>query len=569
MADDAQEGAARSRWAALAFWLCLALCAGLLLAAVPTRFSVYDVKDDAFMFARYARNLLTHGAVAWNPGGEPTYGLTSLLFLLVVLPIRAACPGSPALVVSAASNLCGLAFVGLFIALLLRQALEPVGRRVVVAFFVFSLAVPALHVSAHFASGMDTTFALAWLTAYLLLVKEHERRDTTRSAAAVGVWGGLTYVARPDLMLFTLAVPAWWVVFGSAGRSRRRAGGILCLTVAVLGLELAAAAWYFGSALPLPFYAKGVHHYAASMRGRYSAVPTEKLLRFFISYQPLVLAILAALLVRFRAFVRRLTAADAALAVAAATFVAYYATMVLQVMPFNQRFYYPVLPVLAWLGSQAVLALAGRPGGPTRRWAGGHAAALAALGLVVVAGFLVPSGLWLRERWAAGQADAHVGRFGLQHGYRAQWDTYWYRLDAFSALPDDLVIATTEIGLPGAMNPRKTIVDLACLNETDFALHGFSADGLFAKYQPDLFYLHPDYAEMNREILTHPQFRRAYEWFPGREVLGTYLGVAICRESEHYAAMRAIVAARAGVDTPAHGGYHPPVVFLPHAGKRR
>jgi len=33
--------------------------------------------------------IIYEGKIAFNPGGDPTYGLTSLAYLLVVLPMRA------------------------------------------------------------------------------------------------------------------------------------------------------------------------------------------------------------------------------------------------------------------------------------------------------------------------------------------------------------------------------------------------------------------------------------------------------------------------------------------------
>ena len=42
--------------------------------------------DDSWMFYRYALHVREGLGVAWNPDGIPTYGLTSLLWLFVVLP---------------------------------------------------------------------------------------------------------------------------------------------------------------------------------------------------------------------------------------------------------------------------------------------------------------------------------------------------------------------------------------------------------------------------------------------------------------------------------------------------
>src|SRR4029453_7354546 len=70
-------------------WLPLLTCLGVLLFGIARLFVGPDpflyVWDDSYMFVRYADNLRAFHTVAWNPGGAPTYGLTSPLFLSVVL----------------------------------------------------------------------------------------------------------------------------------------------------------------------------------------------------------------------------------------------------------------------------------------------------------------------------------------------------------------------------------------------------------------------------------------------------------------------------------------------------
>ncbi|MGB8644005.1 MAG: hypothetical protein WCF84_02115, partial [Anaerolineae bacterium] len=103
--------------------------------------------------------------------------------------------------------------------------------------------------------------------------------------------------------------------------------------------------------------------------------------------------------------------------------------------------------------------------------------------------------------------------------------------------PDDMVIATTEIGVLSAANPRKTVVDMAGLNETGFAHDGFSANRLFQEYNPDVIYMpHPDYDVMIAQITTNPYFIAHYEYLPGPS-LHTFLGVAIRRDGRYYAAL--------------------------------
>ncbi|MDP6777923.1 MAG: hypothetical protein QGI83_14290, partial [Candidatus Latescibacteria bacterium] len=66
------------------FGLVLAASLTVLGFGILARLSAGFVLDDAFMFVRYADRLLADGRLAWNPGGESTYGPTSLLYLAVV-----------------------------------------------------------------------------------------------------------------------------------------------------------------------------------------------------------------------------------------------------------------------------------------------------------------------------------------------------------------------------------------------------------------------------------------------------------------------------------------------------
>src|SRR5262245_5652361 len=48
-------------------------------------FSSYGTTfDDAYMFVRYARNLLSGGGFTWNAGTSSTYGPTSIPYVFIV-----------------------------------------------------------------------------------------------------------------------------------------------------------------------------------------------------------------------------------------------------------------------------------------------------------------------------------------------------------------------------------------------------------------------------------------------------------------------------------------------------
>ncbi|MBN1963512.1 MAG: hypothetical protein JW910_02625, partial [Anaerolineae bacterium] len=228
MAAGGKESTGREptllRWA----WLLLIVCGGLALAIMLGRaidgLVAYSVYDDALMFVRYADNLLHNGVLAWNPGGSPTYGPTSLLYVLVVVPLRLLVPHSPFVTVLAASLLSGVVFLPLTGVLIWRYAGLPnqVAKGLVVVGVLIVLAQAGLTFSRILMTGMDTLFVMAYLAAYLLIGKWHEARRSRASVIALGVCGGLAFAARPDLLLFTLLVPAALVIFAPDAAARRQ-----------------------------------------------------------------------------------------------------------------------------------------------------------------------------------------------------------------------------------------------------------------------------------------------------------------------------------------------------------
>ncbi|MFC1806210.1 hypothetical protein ACFL09_04430, partial [Planctomycetota bacterium] len=283
------------------FWFIIAACTLVFLLGLLVQFSGYQVLDDSYMFVRYAGNVLDHGKVAWNPRGEPVYGLTSLLFLGVVLLVRLVTAGDPSLVTYLSSLLSGVAFLGLLVLLLRRH-----GTRWSLLLVVFTLGTATSDVAFHFSSGMDTAFAMAWVAACILLCKEHEQRAAVWTAIAAGLWGGLSYYARPDLLLYSLLVPGAVVLFGPSRTARRQALLTLGITTVVVAAQMGVARWYFGTALPLPFYAKSTRLYGESVYAAYRGIPTRRLLAYATSCWPLLVALAISALAAPKAFVRKM-----------------------------------------------------------------------------------------------------------------------------------------------------------------------------------------------------------------------------------------------------------------------
>ena len=528
-----------------------ASCAAIALGSLA-RFSGDLVWDDAFMFARYADHLLAHGVVAWNPDGTPTYGLTSLGYLAFFLPFRLFVPQNAPLALVAASWAGGAVFLALLAALVARHVdggreKPPAGSKpaggcqrwpITAAVFLF-LAFGITHLNQHFTSGMDTTLSMAWLSLYILGAKWHERSPGLGRAVAVGVLGGLTYLVRPDLMLYAAAAPLALFLLAPGARERKAAFVMGATTLIVLGLELAWARWYFGTAFPLPFYAKGADLYGEGPREFHRMVPIRELAVFAATYWlPLGLAALGVV-----ARWRRRPAVDLALAAASALFVAYHLLWTLQIMGWAARFYYPAFPAIIFLAAQGAAWLVHRAG--EGGWRLPRPAAWLATLLALYA--LTPQVRAVAQEIQARRKQGAFARFDLVGDFRRTWEGWWPRLDRFIGLPDGLAIAVTDVGRPGALARGKRVYDMAGLNDAAFAFQRFSAERFFQHCRPDVLYM-PNffYKDMNRQLRASEFFRERYELFTAKDLaaatgLPAVFDVALFRDSPHYAELRRIL----------------------------
>ncbi len=462
--------------------------------------------DDAFMFVRYATRLVHGGGIAWNPDRLATWGPTSLGFLAVVTAVRSVSQ-DPQSVAFAASFGSGVLLLLLLFALTLRAASGPMSVRfVALALLLASVARCADSLGAHFRSGMDTTFAMAYLSAYLFSAHRLAEPPLTPknridAATLTGLVGGAALLVRPDLVLFVVVIPAS-LATSSQAAVRRAALRVLGLTLLTSGALWVICWQYFGTPVPLSFYVKSLH-FDEAFAELYGAWPALHWELYFRAVLPLLIVSVAGIGLAGRtAWLRRI---DVGVALATALFILYYRYRVVQVMHYSQRFYFPTLPALVYLAASSTSRLVPAILRSLERftWADEqHARVLGAFLLLVVT-FAA-----LRESEYAETAEACPAR--TPTALRARVRAIWPGLDVASDLPNDLVIATTEVGMPGALNPDKVIVDLSGLNDRAIALGRRSAVQAVLAEHADLVYLHRDYVEMNRQFSSNSEFAARY-----------------------------------------------------------
>ncbi|MEM7530784.1 MAG: hypothetical protein AAF639_01295 [Chloroflexota bacterium] len=503
------------------------------------------ILDDAYMFVRYADNLFSDGNVSWNPGGPPTFGLTSILYWAVmVVPIRSFVDSASATAILA-SFLSGCLFLVLMMWMVIRHTnAGPVGKRLMALLILVLITNSRGVITTHFLMGMDTLFALVGLTVYILLCKWHEQAVSWGSMIVVSMAGALLGSVRPDLLLYAFMVPASLFLFTKNANRRWVAVGIGVMTSAFLLLMIGAATTFLNSPLPLPFYAKGLTLYGHTFYQvhRYDAFVHAK--DFIAAHHLLLAALVIGILSQVKSWWRGLTPVDRGILGAAILFFIYMLFFVTSVTGKMGRLYYPLLPVIIFLSVRTFsIHVDTIPHGLFSDLKKhlqpffAHPSTSYTLLLVVVILFTP----YLYQMRYLSKAPAYS--FDVHTHYTSSPNARhtWFALDQLAALPADITMATTEIGLVAAMNPHKTLIDLAGLNDSDIAHHGFSAERLLQTHQPDFIYLpHPHYQEMRTEILNNQRFQEEYVYFSAEE-LNALMDIAIHTKSKYYTQMLQIV----------------------------
>ena len=496
------------------------------------RLSSLSVWDDAYMFVRYANNLLQEGNLAWNLGGDSVYGLTSLAYLFIVVPLKIVIPTKPALVMILASLISGLLAVITMLWLVFHQITLKAERLLFLIIVCISLVVTGDNIAVHLTSGMDTMFTIFAISLWMVILY------VSNNFLLLGIVGGVLFVVRPDVLVIVIGI-AFSKLLKDISHSQFKkfvVGLGLTLFIQILVLWL-----YFQHPLPLPFYAKNTPLYGQEFYGYYANTSWGYFLEFIFSFPYLIGMILVGFVTRFRKWNWQ----DKGLLFGGILFCVYHIVLVVPIMGFSQRFFYPLLPLIVILAGKSLHHLWDIIPERMILIVKTYPIRILFVPLFLIFAFINPMPIILTMVQYT-QMDkiptVGIGKFNLETAYRYLYADNWFALDALSKLDDEIVIATTEIGLPSIMNPNQKIIDLAGLNQPDFAFNGFSADWMMKEVnQPDWIYMpFPHYEEMWYTLFEHPVFQNKYEFFSA-QLLGTSMDVAIKRDSPFYSDMLSLL----------------------------
>ena len=501
----------------------LGILATLLYFARVVRTGIANFKfDDALMFVRYADHVRSGYGFAWNPGGPHTFGLTSLSWFGVTW-LASFLPGDPV-----AKLVGGSCLLGLAACMVLAFAPRARQRDSVSPAVLFPLIALPLMLHADFVvsltNGMETMLAFLLLSVFVLAVQKALAAPQNTQAVAVGVLGWLIVLTRPEALLCVVAFPVcWWAL------ARRRQGtrGLLGMLAVLAGLLAATLLWtrlYFGTALPLPTYAKWLRGYAGY---RLYLNPLAYNL-YFLNMAALPCLALACL-VR-RTHLRRILAFLLPLLLQCA-----YLFTVLQIMGWGGRYYVPYLPFLFVPALQALVA-------ETPIWPALTPHRLAAL---CVAGFMLnlqesePLSELVAREITRHRIVFREPEFQTQATQPLPEVDWWLSCGAFAriagVLPPGALVSSSEVGVLGAARPDLRILDTSGLNDPGIAQHGFSAKQVIDA-QPDLIWLvHPDYTRNFGDLSAEPSLLQQYTLYAH----ALSFGVAVRKDSPYSAQLTA------------------------------
>lgn len=519
------------------------ILAALVMAALGfnllVRFGASQIWDDAYFFSRYADNYRASGDYSWNVGEPPSYGLTSVAYGAWIFVVRLLGGEAPLSLWLGSLFWGAVTMVGLWRLVHLQSGGDIAQRRALYALFWVLIGLNVLHLAVHFSSGMDTSLAMAWLGAYLYLWKRFEGKLSPGKALALGLLGGMAWFIRPDLLLFPIFMPLAQALLGIRPLQRKMAGYILLFTCFMVLLLMGGGVKYLGGLFPLSFYVKSLNSYGEGISRAYWLEGLRHLALFLAWNFPLLILMPAAIRAARKQGQSAFSRPDKALIGCLLIFLLYHAFLVTPIMGYHQRFLYPVWPIMVYLTCKSWTVWMRLKGGIPKFPAWMPLSLLAGLSLWILAF------TWVKR---PANISATIGKMDLNTAYRELGQNNWPYLPQFLYLGDSLKIASTELGILGAMAPRNVIHDLSGLHNLETARYGLDTDRLLRVQQPDLIYMpHPDYLEMIQAIRSDTTFQRHYLEYPS-DSLKSWLGIALWKESPYFLQMQYIVRAGKNVD---------------------
>ncbi len=482
------------------------------------------IYDDAFMFYRYAYNLHHYHAITWNPGGSHTYGTTSLPWLFVVT-VFSYLPVGPQVALELASSVFFLLTVIVVACVLPKQLQSSILVKPWNIFFtLICLCTLSTTFLTNATGGMETMLSLLANSMVCLLALHVIRNKTSQNTwIFLPLAAFLAYFVRPESGICDLILPSLAIVFFVNEKKLQRIFCFLLSTCLLIGIELVACKMYFGTALPLSFYAK-----STSIANIYWNVWPINLFDF----SGLLVVCLAAIVMTASKNDIRLVSCY----LVPVFFTFAYLSTIIQLSGEAGRYYCAYLP---YFFIPAFTVVDSRLANNSLIPANSLLVRLCiATAITSAATVSYGHSAWQFVVWLTKHQSVETNTRSFRSNdpvlpqIQLQNDLVAFSDDVACRLPNGTKIAAGEDGYLSAQCHNLPIVDMGGLNDNVIARTGFSAKYVLQK-KPDIIWMpNPDFYDLWRQkILFNHEFQANYDYIAD----AFDFGIAIRKDSPYYA----------------------------------
>ncbi|MCD6161276.1 MAG: hypothetical protein J7K40_02560 [candidate division Zixibacteria bacterium] len=483
------------------------------------------ILDDAYFFIRYADNFIAGLGHAWNSDGVQVYGSTSLLHFVVVVCLRWCLPFQEYVILQLSSSMMGFAAIFLMIIICANYTKWWIFHKNYL--FWTAILTPLFLLNDvfvfHMLSGMDTMLGVFCNALLILFTLRLLSRWRTIDFVLLIVSAYITYLARPDNIIYAVLFPLLAVsILGNLSSKRALVIKFIIIAAVILAADLLAKNIIFGDPLPLSFYVKQSGFYE-SYAGTYRWNPILFIVQFISMALPFLIILLL--------FCKKRNMPLLLVFLSPVVLIFLYYFSITQIMGVGARYYLPALPFLVVSSSMVIDSrLIKNPDflKLTKK-------RVLILIIIVSPITLLDNAAGLYERYILKSIPltditeyaAGCNKPLPQIGY---WEAIFEVAKIAEKAPRGTVIALTEHGYISAAAPHVDIIDPLGLHDRYFAHKGFSVEEFFNR-QPDfIWFPHPDYTRIVQEILKSEHLWRDYDYYP----TAFDYGIAIRKSSKHF-----------------------------------
>jgi len=469
--------------------------------------------DDAYMFLRYAKQIIAGNGHTWNIGEGQIYGSTSLTHVIFVTFLRWVlffARDSVVLFVSSALPSLATVFVFGYTASKIVQNKYFQGQLLLCIGVSAALFGCSEHFYYHFNTGMDTMLCFLMhsiLISYVLLHWDQLWESKQSIIAALLCY--LVFITRPEHILPAGVFVFLYILFFQKKNFARIAGVFVLASIVLLTVDSLAKFVVFGDILPLSYYSKKSGFYIDYREENWPK-------RFFIHFFFLsVTFAISTILV----FYKKTDFKKAIVFFVPVLLLILYLVTVVQIMGHRSRYYHPVAPYILFF-ALSILPTIFR---------------LSRLKIIIFFVSLIllsANSIWVKINRDVIQNYKHaidrtpryfpkldaeyctVPDSSLKRNHRFWLRTMTQMDSLLREIPDSLVVSSSEFGIIGADFPKLSIVDPLGLHNAEIAKNGFSYEALVRRKPTMIWMAHSDYKTIFRRTLSNPKFWADYDYYP-------------------------------------------------------